>query len=410
MVFNFKTKIIFCLSSLVLISSCGPVAQSDGNADVIGQKLESITPLRATDGEQKKKVSLYDPVVKKIHQFDLNQMTVLRTLPVLFPSEKHFVLDSGSSNYIVDLSEKHISIFDRFSIPQHQPIQMQGVPRSAAFRPDLGWLIVYDDLQSVGVLKLSDEGQVVDKYIFGSVVDGTNSIVSGDLLDDGRLVLALSDNSLSFVDLQASLALKPKPKWIATNQPTTFTKINWIAPLAANKNRLLIKTNTQIILYDHSTQAVVQSLDVYSGDVIKLSKSFDPHVVIKTGPTSMKLIYTDGMALLSRAFELKDEVLPILHSDLDLKNDKWTYVYLKNTHGYSLFNDVNQRVEQRQLVRFRISDKLPLQNKAIQDRTQIKLTSDFYFALYPSVLGRAEVYSIESEQMKKMEKFNLKKY
>jgi hypothetical protein len=145
-----KNKIqesILLFAVATLFFSCGQGNKSGDDGDhMIGQKLESIAPLRASDGEQKQKVSLYDPVVKKIHQFDLNQMGVLRTLAVLNPDEKHFVLDSGTSNYIVDLSEKHISIFDKNSNPQHEPIQFLGVPKSAAFRPDLGWLVTYDDL------------------------------------------------------------------------------------------------------------------------------------------------------------------------------------------------------------------------------------------------------------------------
>ncbi len=404
------SKIILLTGLFTVLSACGPGRLPGGSSeDVIGQKLEAITPLKTSDGDSKAKISLYDPVIKKIHQFNLDQMSVLRTLSVLFPEEKHFVLDSSDGNYIVDLSKKHISIFDAQSNAQHNPIHLMGVPRSAAFRPDLGWLVVYDDLQSVGVLKLNSTGQVLKSHIFGSVVDGTNSIVSGDLLDDGRLVLALSDNSLAFVDLNASLAANPQ-KWIVTLQPTVFSKINWIAPVPGRPDRLLIKTSTKAILYDHLTQSVIQDLDLNSSDIMKLSKSVDPHIVLQTGNTTFKLIYTDGNTLRVKNFETEDKVDPLLHSDLDLKNDWWTYISLKNFYGNSYFNDVNQELEQRQLVRFRISDKLVMQNKAVADHAQIKLGIDYFFALYPSVLGKAEKYSILTEDISLMKGFNLKKY
>ena len=400
-------KFIFIMGLTAFVTACGPAVQSDGNEDIIGQKLEAMTPLKTSDGEQKSKISVYDPVIKKIHQFDLGRMAVLRTVPVLFPDEKHFVLDSSDGRYVVDMSEKHISIFDSQSNPQHQPIQLLGTPRSAAFRPDLGWLIVYDDLQSVGVLKLNSEGQVLKSKIFGSIVSGDRSIVSGDLADDGQLILALSDNSLAFVSLDASLATE---KWTSTIQTTGFTKINWIAPIPGKSNRLFIKTSNKIILYDYATQTVIQDLDIISGDVMKLSKSFDPHIVILTGKTSLKLIYTDGNSLVVRSFEAKEEVPLFLNSDLDLKNDWWTYVSLKNYSGNAFYNDVNLKLVQRQLVRYRISDKLVLQSKAVPDRAQIKLGSDYFFALYPSVLGMAEKYSILSDHVTQMKNFNLRKY
>lgn len=404
------SKIIFLVAYIGLLTACGPGKISgDNNEDVIGQKLEAITPLKTTDGDPKTKISLYDPVIKKIHQIDLSQMTIVRSLPVINPDLKHFVLDSADGHYIVDLSEKHISIFDAQSNAQHNPIQLFGIPRSAAFRPDLGWLVVYDDLQSVGLLKLNSEGQVLKSHVFGSIVSGDQSIVSGDLMDDGRLVLALSDNSLAFIDLNASMAAVPQ-KWVATIQPTALTKINWIAPVPGKPSRLFIKTSTQVVLYDHITQTVIQDLDINSNDVMKLSKSYDPHVVFKTGNTSFKLIYTDGNTLLGRSFETKDGVDPLLSSDLDLKNDWWTYVSLKNYNGRSYYNDVNQKLEQRQLVRYRISDKLVIQNKMVPDRSQIKLGTDYFFALYPSVLGKAEKYSILNNDVVLMKGFNLKKY
>jgi len=289
-------------------------------------------------------------------------------------------------------------------------LHQQGVPKSAAFRPDLGWLVVYDDLQSVGVLQLSSFGEVQKTSVFGSIVSGDQSIVSGDLLDSGHLVLALSDNSIADVDLQASLAAQP-PRWVSTIAATTLAKINWLAPIPRHPGRLLMKTADQVLLYDLNTRSVLQSIAVDSDDVIKLSKSFDPHVVVSDGTRAMKLIYSDGNTLSTRSFELKDSALhSILSSDLDLLNDNWTYVYLKNRIGYSWFNDVNQETDGRQLVRFRLSDKLALQSKAIDDKAEIRLSANFIFALYPSVLGYAKKISILGEEQSSVSKFNLKKF
>ena len=405
-----RFKFLLIVSAVVALAACAPMkSETAGDENVVGQRLDSVSGLRTVDGLQAQRVTMFDPTVKKIHQFDLTSMTWLKTLVVLNPSEKHFVLDSGSLNYVVDLSLKHISIFDRDSNPNHNPVRMMGNPVSAAFRPDLGWLVVYDDLQSVAVIKLSSEGQVLDAYVFGAVIDGGRSIVSGDLQDDGSLVLALSDNSIAVVDLQASLSAQPK-KWISSVHATSLSRINWIAPVPNRIGRLLMKTSDQVVLYDLPSKTVVQDLSVVSKDVVKLSKSWDPHVVVSDGSTSMKLIYTDGNTLQGRSIALRDFVYSVLNSDLDLRNDTWTYVYLKNTTGFSWFNDVNQKTEDRQLVRYRISDQLALQNKTIDNKAQIRLSQNFIFALYPSVLGYAKKISILGEEEASVSKFNLKRF
>ncbi|MFZ3231389.1 MAG: hypothetical protein WA160_14360 [Pseudobdellovibrio sp.] len=403
----------FAISHLV---ACAPSKINDkGNENVIGQKLEAMTPLRATDGSEKQTIAIYDPIVKKVHQFDLNLMIVDRTLSVLNPDDQHFVLHSGLSNYIIDLSEKHVSIFDKNSVPQHQPVKFQGKPISSAFRPDLGLLIIYDDLQSVGVIKLAQDGQVLDSHTFGAVVSDDNSIISGDLRDDGHLILGLTDNSIADVDVQACLSAKT---WLPpVIHMTTLTKINWIAPLAGILNhKLLIKTNDQVVLFDLNTNTIIDHMDIKSTDVIKLSKSYNPHVIVSTSLSSMDLIFTDGNFLKKRSIQILNSaandqyVYPILSSDLDLANDTWTYVYIKKYYGNILFNNVNERTENRTLVRMRVSDGLSLQSKQIVDNAQIKLGADFFFALYPSVLGKAQKFSIADDSSQVIERFNLKKF
>lgn len=406
---------LFLLSLATLLSACGkPQLKDKGNDNVIGQSLESIAPLRDSGGAEKQSVALFDDVIKKIHQFNLLNMSVERTLSVLNPDSKHYVLHSGLSNYIIDFSEKQISIFDANSVAQHQPISFQGKPKSAAFRPDLGILVMYDDLQSVGVIKLSSTGQVTAAHVFGSRLAVGTSIVSGDLLNDGRLILALSDNSIAIVDLNASLAASPR-SLIATIIPTGLTKMNWIAPIPGAADRILIKTDAptaQVILYDFVAKQVVQQIALGDDEIIKLSKSYDPHVIVKTSESSQKLIYAKGITLQTLDVNLVGRsVSPILDSDLDITNDTWTYVYLSNyRNNFLFFNDVNQAKDLRTLVRTRVTDGLPLQSKPLPDRAQIKLSVNYFFALYPAPLGWAERYSIMTPEKAEMKFFNLKQY
>lgn len=414
----FKFFQFFSITTLTItaLSACGPHVDYEGrykNDNLIGTNLETSTGLRFSDGTNLRKVSIYDETIHKIHQIDLNQMTLERTLNVTSPNEKHFVLQSNNSNYIVDLTEKHITIFDKNSNAQKDPIQFLGIPRSASFRPDLGWLVIYDSLQSVGVIKLDSSGQVLDSRTFGSVVDGTHSIVSGDINDNGDLILALSDNSIATVDLSVSLTTK---NWSATSQTTTLGKISWLSPIPGAPQRLLLNTDTAVVLYDLATSSVVSTMTVNYYDVIKMSKSINPHLVIKSGVTSMALIYTDGTTLSTRSFEILDAKnqysigKTILSSELDLALDRWTYVYADRSYGYSLYNDVNQKKEDRHLVRYRISDKLALKNVQVSDSAIIKLSEDFFLSIFPSKLGYIEKQNILDDSKSVIRNFNLKKY
>src|SRR5262249_11409495 len=152
------------------------------------------------DGEQNDKVVFFDETTRRIHQFDMQHMTHDRSLSVDSPGAKHYVLFHQQGNYIVDLTDKHLTVFGA-NTTAHDPIHFEGKPVSAAFSPELGYLVIYDDLQSVGVIKLSADGQVAGAHVFGSELADGVSISAGEILPDGHLALAMTEGSVYLVDL-----------------------------------------------------------------------------------------------------------------------------------------------------------------------------------------------------------------
>lgn len=393
------------LLSFLFLSACNyhPQGPDTTNENILGNKLENVSPMKAADGSEKKIITIFDETIRKVHEFDLTTMTCPRSFAVLNPNEKHYVLNDQNGNYIIDFSSKHLSVFDRNSNAQHQPIEFVGKPVSAAFRPELGLLIMYDDLKNVGVLKLLPDGHVAQAQTFGSIVEGEDAIAAGDLLEDGRLVLSLSDNSLVIIDIQQSLA---QGHFVFTKQATSLTKISWLAPVPNKPNLVFMKADNQAVLYNLSTASVVATLPVDM--VIKLSKSSAPHMIDRKDANTARLVYTDGVSI--KAITLYNQTAAILSSELDLAGQTWTSVELSSYTGFSLFNDANQVREQRLLKRFRLPDMLALQSKTLPNEAQIKLGSDYFFALYPSELGYAEKTSILEDSTLVLKQFNLKKF
>src|SRR6185503_16676421 len=102
-------------------------------------------------------------------------------------------------------------------------------PKSASYQASRGYLVVYDDLHAVGIFKLNPLGAVISYWMSGPVVTGDVTISSGDLDDEGKLVLGLSDNSIMVVDVEQSLT---QQNYVSVNQfATGLTDLQWIAPI-----------------------------------------------------------------------------------------------------------------------------------------------------------------------------------
>lgn len=393
-------KLSVTVLSFAFLNGCAVKKTDTANENILGNKLESIAPTKSADGTQKNTIVLFDETIQQIHEFDLSSLRRTRGFKVLNPAEKHFVLNDPEGRYIVDFSLKHISIFDKNSNAQHNPIQFLGRPVSSAFRPDLGLLIMYDDLKNIGILKLLPDGHVVQSGLFGSVVLDDKSISAGDLMGDGSLVLSLSDDSIIIVDVQQSLTQK---QLVFTQQATTLSNISWIAPVSNSPNRIFMKTSTQAVLYDLPSASIVSQMAI--SDIEKLSKSKDPHMIDRVDSSTARLVYTDGISI--KAVTLYKQTATILGSDLDLSAKTWTSVELNSDRGFFLFNDINRVREKRYIKRYQVPGMLALQSLVLPDEAQIKLGADYFFALYPSELGYAEKTQIQEGTTQILKQFNL---
>lgn len=404
-----KFNVLIALAALNLCACGGTGAGLENqDTDVIGVPLQATTQLSRQDGADQSKVSIFDETTRRIHQFDLSGFAFQRSFAVQHPDQKHYLLYGDSADYVVDLSEKHFSIFDSNGVENRRPVKLIGNPLSAAFRSDKNLLIVYDDVYNVGMIKLGNDGSVRKSWTGGSLISGEASIRSGDLLADGRLVLALSDLNLAIVDVDQSI---DQQTWSKTIVPSNLSKqISWVAPVPDSNDQVLVLTVDEIALISLSTHTVLDSYAVSGMTVEKYSKTKDAHVILRSvtdGGMSMKMVYAQGSRIKSRALPKQDRGL--IHSYLDISRDEWTYVEARVGSRFLLgYNDLDQARDERKMKKYRLSDMAGLENKALPDRAQLHLSSSYVFALFPSELGYAVRYSTQSDDVKIVKFFNRK--
>lgn len=393
--------IIALLLCNIVLSACS--VSVDSEQFIIGKKLENTSSVSVNGTEDVKKVAVYDKTVKRIHQFDITKMEHLGSYAVENTQVPHYVLSDIDGRYIVDLSKKGFSIISPIGTVTKDPVTLQGTPVSAAFRPDLGILLIYDDLNNVALLKISADGSVTSnqKVLLGSYLVNAANITAGDIADNGKLILSLSDDSIAVVDIEQTLQQR---KWIFTNFTTTLKEISWVAPIPGNPDQVLLISRSAVALLNVQTQTILSKVDALYGSVLKASKDIDPHVIVNTG-NDTTMYFVSGGTIQSRTRYLQSK--NILSSYLDIANDRWSLLDSQD-QPLTIFNDPNANDKTKEFKNFRLSDMLALTTQTLPGKAHLQISRNFILGLFPSELGYAVRYDIDRDYNKELKYFNMK--
>lgn len=400
---NVFTKFII-LSFLVLgMTACTPGNDTiDNNKNNIGEQLKDVSSLTNEKGQSQLNVAIYDATVKRIHQFDLVNFKFVRSLPVSNPNAEHYVLFDQQGNYVIDLSLKNLTIFDNQGHSTSSIIDFVGNPKSAAFRPSLGLLVVYDDQASVGMIKLNQYGQPQKSWVSGPVIGNNGSIAAGDIDETGRLILAMSDNSIVIVDLEQSMTQK---QWVTLSTfSTTLSKIVWLAPVRGSPDLAFVVADEKLALIDLNTKAIVSEMLISTNKQLAYSKAADAHIVLGDG-NEIKAAYVSGGQIKTRSIFQRNTGY-VGKSRLNLSTDSWIIVDIKKENWQ--WSKPNPENYNRKVKSWRFSDLLANQNFDIHDNTKVEVAERSILSLFPSKLGYAEYYDMISGSRKEFKGFNLK--
>ncbi len=409
------------LVTAVFLFSCTlPKINSNDDDYQIGDQLAKTSSMSKADGTEKNIVGIYDETVQKIHIFDLKSNQHINTFdsnPSAISAKEHFVLYDDSGNYVVDITTKGFAIINKNNQSNKNALKLMGKPISAAFRSDLGYLILYDDAGSIGIFKLDVQGNILKQYLLGNRIDsalGAPTIASGDLLDNGSLVTSLSDGRLAVIDVEQTLNQR---KWVYSVKTTNLTKAQWIARVPNNTNQVLFRVSPEgmgsvehkIYLYDLSTETILNQISV-TGYIEKSSRNSQPHFLISSSDEKeISLIYPEAnqLRLITQFRHNLSTAKNIVNSHLDLNSNVFSFIEVETRTAYLNENlNYNSILEDRAYKKFRLPDMLLLNTFKIPNGTTMEMSEDFILALFPHKLGYAISYATDESSKYEFKFFN----
>ncbi len=412
---NFKGHkiqiLLACLMSGLMIA-CTPATDVTPDEYVIGEKLDRVHGLNLASGHEPTSVALFDETIRKIHLFNLQNMSMAASFSVRNPEAAHYLLQHDDGNYILDLTTKSVALIQKTGRQILDPVKMVGNPLSAAFSSALGYAVLYYDTRSVGILKVSDQGEAQSSWVGGPLLDGNATVACGDISPDsrGRMILALSEygknDQIAIVDLPSTLENR---SWVIEKQfVLPFSQVAWLAPLS-DPDYILLRSQNKIALVQLSTGTVIDELALDQATVEKYSKRYSPHILMRNfaaevSVDSLQLVYVTGAKL--KVITLAKQPRTVVQSNLDIDRDEWTFIDRIGgaADGHSNANELKTN---RTLTRYSLSSLATQQNFPLHDGTQIELSPSFLFTLYPNELGKASRTNILSEEVVEIAGFNV---
>ena len=385
------------------LCACDPGRDARGDEHLIGEKLKDVSSMTTATGESQQMIAMYDKTVNRIHQFDLAPNILVRSFQVLNPGVDHHVLYDQTGNYMVDFSTKHLSIFDKFNEVNHNPIRFIGTPKSASFRPSLGFLVMYDDKMSVGVLKLDVSGKVLKSKVFGADFGGP-TISAGDVDETGRLILALSSGKIAIVDLSASLN---SGSWSYTLVNTTLNNCVWLAPIRGSPNKVFVQQEDRMSVVDLVAQTSADGPLISRKSVMYYGKMPDAHIIYESASDTslMKIAYINAGVIATKQVSFAPRA--IMNSRLDLANNSWTMISAKSS-SYNYRNGkttYNNRAVTRWT--FTSNEFVGILDEKLSDAATFEVNADRLFALLPVKMGWAVNYNLNNGSQRPLKYFNM---
>jgi len=403
-----KSTVIFSLMVVPLMLTACDGQKILPEENIVGEPLDVISSVSGADNTQT--LNMFDETTRRIHTFDLNNMEMIQSTEVMNPFDQHYVIASDDESYFADLSAGNLSLYNYDGSKDENFISFLGKPVSSAYNKSARTLVVYDDLNSVALVKIAENGRLEKSWVGGPIITGEQSIQAGDIIDSGELVLSLINGSFAIVDIETSI---DQQRWVYTLDTTVpHSGVKWIA--SAGGSQVLYQNDEVLVLYDLNSQTVLDANTVPTDNyTVAYSKTKDPHVIYKEKAylgSKRFVAYAQAGEIKVREFINLREGRDFHQSRLDLDQDRWSYIGSglgsenkdQFDGGVLLISDTN-----RHMVTHRLSDMLVLNSEDLPSEAYLKRAQDYVFALYPSELGYAEKYDFNRSRAEVVKNFNI---
>lgn len=405
------------LATLIFLTSCS----SGSDVGLIGQRLNQQAGLYNSYGIDTKNIFVVDSMTNRILGVNSEKMTLDYEFTLSNPEEEHYVAVDANEKFVIDFSKKHLQVIGLDGGRYDNPIKFQGTPASVAYGPASRTMVMQDDLKSIGILKLGETGAIEKSWLGGPLVADGKSVTAGDLDKAGRMILSVSDNSLTLVDIDATLA---QQSWQTSSFTTTLTGINWVAPDQNVDNMTLVATDTKLGLINMATQTLADSVDFPSTAIgkqttmalskftsqtdyfyrtpyyynqqklIGLSKSGKPHAIVRASSASEPvLLYAGSDGKIKR------------HPLQKAASGYYLQSYLSND-AKELVVMIQPNYREISILGLRLSDNLVIRQTTVPRVGSAQINNKLLFIDHQTGLGRLDLHSLEDDTVKTIEGYN----
>jgi hypothetical protein len=334
-------------------------------------------------------MTMVDRKGKTVQQFTLEPFGHVQTQPLPFDDEEQGVLASGNGDYFVVVADSNYAIQKRDGSVVENPVGLAGKITSAAYDPIHHYLLVADEFKSMAVMLLSPNGDVVGSWTAGSLFPGDKLVVSGTMLDDGRLVLAVGEATLAVVDLPATVAAQA---WQHQSFDVPDAKaMTWIASIPDQTDLVMVKDQNRFLLVNVATGAILDSEDMTLQQVLGNYRDYTPHVIYRSADiddgVEARVLYpgTDGK-FVRKAIAYNGN--QITTTWLDPSSDTLTVAFDPSS-PYSPSYEDKFYFEAQDIYRVRLTDNFVDITK-IEEESAMALTPNYIVLLYRSSLGKVK--------------------
>lgn len=353
----------------------------------VGDALSSVTGIVVDS--QNEYIFSYNKSVKKIYRFNMSNKKDIKSFDVVNPGERHWVFTNSKGTILLELSYKNLSIHNIATGEYYiSPINFEGNPISAAYSSESGVFLIYDDLGSIGLFKLNEDGTVNKYWVGGSIIDGADIPLAGDFSIDGDLLFTYKTGKMILVDVLSTLAAE---KWVYSEINTEIKEVNYLSNYQgyywfaygnseANIFELLPKSTIPTVIATETELNIMHS-----------SKSNVPHLVGESIEGTKTIYYPNSDKIIKKDYIASGDI---------------TFSYIDRE--YSSISIISKNDSRYQFSKSRLSDGLVQFEKLVDWNNDYAVTNSYLFAQFPSALGYVELLNFEDKSKTTIKNFNIR--
>jgi hypothetical protein len=332
------SKIYILIS--VLITAC-----SAGETDTQAPRIGTLPVKAATTFSSSSAAGSRDNTAIILNEH-YNQILQVKIEPFELESKYHIpeqvhvktLFVGPQADYFLAVGDKHFAIVGKDGSAAVDPIQIFGAIKSAAFDGEGGRLVIEDNFNSIGLIKLSSKGQVQETWVGGPLLGLKNVIEAGTIIPNGKLVLSLSNGKVALVDFDKSIASRSwnyrtfdpglEPDTESNKDGGGPALIRWLSPVGDSRH-VIVRTKTQVALIDTVEQTLVKA--VTPNSIIGHFDQAVGHVLSMEPGTNVYRIYW------AEEGKLKDRIIKVGgNQPIDLDNVEYLSILNPKLDAVSL--------------------------------------------------------------------------